>query len=34
MILEHLKEAHDILDAKMDKCNDVIQIISTALASI
>ena len=36
MIPERLMEAkedHDILDAKMDKCNDVIQSISTALAS-
>ena len=33
MILEHLKKAHDILNAKMDKCSDGIQSISTALAS-
>ena len=36
MILERLKEAkeaHDILDAKMNKCSDGIQSISTALAS-
>jgi hypothetical protein len=35
MIPERLKEAkedHDILDAKMDKCNDGIQGIFTALA--
>jgi hypothetical protein len=33
MIHERLKEDQSILDAKMDKCSDSIQSISTALAS-